>query len=62
MPQRSRPTMADNSASTVLLECTQCRHKQQAVQASLKRCGKCGGPLKPVEKKQTPGKPGVDGG
>jgi uncharacterized protein with PIN domain len=51
--------MADNSASTVLLECVTCRHKQQAVQASLKRCGKCGGMLKPIEKKQAPvGKPG----
>jgi uncharacterized protein with PIN domain len=54
-------TMADNSPSTVLLECTnpECGHKYQAVQASLKRCGKCGGVLRPVEKRQAPvGKPG----
>jgi uncharacterized protein with PIN domain len=50
--------MANNSPSTVLLECVDCGHKQQAVQASLKRCGKCGGVLRPVEKKQAPGKPG----
>jgi uncharacterized protein with PIN domain len=52
-------SMANNSHSTVILECTDCRHKQQAVQASLKRCGKCGLVLRPVEKRQAPvGKPG----
>ena len=45
-------TVANNSMASVILECTDCRHKHQAVQAPLKRCGKCGGVLKPVEKKQ----------
>jgi hypothetical protein len=45
--------MGDNRHSTILLACTRCGQKYQAVAQGVRTC-LCGGELKPVEKREMP--------